>query len=48
MSKQMPDGSWRNEYPYAGKTWFDVDRKGQPSKWVTLRAVRFLRAALGR
>ncbi len=47
VSKQTPGGRWLNEYSYAGKTWFDVDRRGEPSKWVTLRAMRFLRAALG-
>jgi hypothetical protein len=47
LRKQTPVGRWRNEYPYRGKMWVDVDRPGAPSKWVTLRAARFLRAALG-
>jgi hypothetical protein len=47
LRKQTPEGRWRNEYAYNGKTWVDVDRQGQPSKWVTLRAARFLKAALG-
>ncbi|MDH4112615.1 MAG: hypothetical protein OEV60_08050 [Actinomycetota bacterium] len=47
LGKQLKDGRWLNEYPYTGKTWFDVDRKGEPSKWVTLRAARFLKSALG-
>lgn len=47
LRKQTADGRWRNEYPYRGKTWADVDRPGEPSKWVTLRAARFLKAALG-
>ena len=33
-----------NEYAYNGKTWVDLERQGQPSKWVTLRACRVLRA----
>lgn len=40
-------GRWRNEYAYNGKTWDDVERQGAPSKWVTLRACRILRAAFG-
>ncbi len=46
LGRQDDDGRWRNEYPYAGKMWADIDRRGAPSKWVTLRAVRVLRAAL--
>lgn len=47
VSKQDPDGRWKNEYPYRGKLWLDVDRPGAPSKWVTLRACTVLKAALG-
>jgi hypothetical protein len=43
-SRQDRDGRWRNEYAYNGKTWVDIERQGRPSKWVTLRAVRVLRA----
>ncbi|HEX5147976.1 MAG TPA: hypothetical protein VFW02_02765 [Candidatus Limnocylindrales bacterium] len=46
LKKQDGLGRWANEYAYRGKTWVDVDRQGQPSKWVTLRACRYLRAAL--
>jgi len=45
LSKQDQAGRWRNEYAYNGKTWVDFERQGQPSKWVTLRACRVLRAA---
>jgi hypothetical protein len=41
------DGRWSNRYAYNGKTWVDIERQGRPSKWVTLRALRFLRAAAG-
>ncbi len=47
VSKQDGQGRWRMEYSYNGKMWADVEAKGQPSKWVTLRAVRTLRK-LGR
>ncbi len=46
LAKQDALGRWTNEYAYKGKTWVDVERQGQPSKWVTLRACRFLRSAL--
>ena len=44
-SKRDGRGRWRNEYAYNGKTWVDFERQGQPSKWVTLRAYRVLRAS---
>lgn len=47
LARQDSDGRWRNEYPYRGRLWAEVDRPGSPSKWVTLRACRALRAAFG-
>jgi hypothetical protein len=44
-NKQDDQGRWRLEYSYNGKTWADIEQKGQPSKWVTLRALRVLKAA---
>lgn len=46
LGRQDAAGRWTNEYAYAGKTWIDIEAQGRPSKWVTLRACRFLRAAL--
>ncbi|MFQ6100398.1 MAG: nitrogen fixation protein NifH [Anaerolineae bacterium] len=43
LSKQDERGRWKMEYSYNGKMWADVEKKGQPSKWVTLRAVRVLK-----
>jgi len=43
--KQDARGWWKLEYTYNGKTWVDIETKGQPSKWVTLRAIRVLKAA---
>lgn len=37
-------GRWPLEYDYSGKIWVDVGLKGQPNKWVTLRALRALDA----
>jgi hypothetical protein len=47
LAKQDERGRWRNEYPYRGKLWTDVDEPRTPSKWVTLRACRALKAAVG-
>jgi hypothetical protein len=44
-SKQNPDGSWNLEYDYAGKTWGNFGPKRKPNPWVTLRALRVLKAA---
>jgi hypothetical protein len=43
--KQDEHGRWPLEYDYAGKAWFDAGPKRQPNKWVTLRALRVLKAA---
>ncbi len=43
-NKQDDQGRWLLEYDYAGKTWGDFGRKKQPNKWVTLRALRMLKA----
>jgi hypothetical protein len=37
------DGRWTMRYSYKGKLWADVEGKGKPSKWVTLRARRVLK-----
>jgi hypothetical protein len=43
--KQDSDGRWVLEYDYAGKTWVEFGKKKQPNKWVTLRALRVIKAA---
>ena len=45
-AKQDDQGRWSMEYDYNGKTWLDFGTKRQPNKWVTLRALRVLKAAL--
>jgi hypothetical protein len=42
--KQDANGCWSLEYDYAGKTWVDFGPKKQPNPWVTLRALRVLKA----
>lgn len=46
-SKQDALRRWALEYDYTGKTWGDFGLKKQPNKWVTLRALRVVRAAQG-
>ncbi len=43
--KQDAAVRWLLEYDYAGKTWVDFGAKKEPNKWVTLRALRVLKAA---
>jgi len=42
-SKQDDAGRWKMDYTYNGKTWVEIEEKGQPSKWVTLRALSVLK-----
>jgi hypothetical protein len=43
-SRRLDDGRWPLDWSPAGRIWFDVnDGAGQPSRWVTLRAMRVLR-----
>jgi hypothetical protein len=42
--KQDEEGRWPLEYSYTGKTWVDFGPKKQPNKWVSLRALRVLKA----
>jgi hypothetical protein len=43
LSKQDEQGRWRLENTLNGKMWADIEEKRQPSKWVTLRALRALK-----
>ena len=43
--KQNERGQWPMEYDYAGKTWLNFGKKKEPNPWVTLRALRVLKAA---
>ena len=36
------DGRWTLQHTYAGKTYFELERRGAPSRWNTLRALRVL------
>ncbi len=43
-SKRLEDGTWLLDWCLPGRVWFDMgEREGEPSRWVTLRALRVLR-----
>ncbi len=45
-SKRTADGRWLLDKTPRGRVWFDVDEgPGEPSRWITLRALRVLRWA---
>jgi hypothetical protein len=44
LGKQDRQGRWKMEYSYNGKTVVDIEEKGEPSKWITLRALRVLKS----
>jgi len=43
LKKQRKDGTWPLQAKHAGKTHFEMEESGQPSKWNTLRALRVLK-----
>jgi hypothetical protein len=47
LSQQEPSGRWRNQSASNGRTWVDIDKQSQVSKWVTLRACAVLKAVYG-
>ena len=43
-ARRLDDGTWPLDWSPTGRVWFDVDDgAGEPSRWVTLRALRVLR-----
>lgn len=42
LRKRRMDGRWVLQNRHAGKTFFEMERVGQPSRWNTLRALRVL------
>jgi hypothetical protein len=39
-SRQDSQGRWKLENTLNGKMWIDIEERGKPSKWITLRALR--------
>jgi len=44
LAKQDENGRWPLENTYNGRFQVDIEKKGKPSKWVTLHAIRALKA----
>jgi hypothetical protein len=42
-SRRRADGCWSLEHSFKGKTYFELERIGTPSRWITLRALRVLK-----
>lgn len=42
-SKKLQSGRWKMEFSLNGKMWVDIEKRGQPSKWITYHAMRVLR-----
>jgi hypothetical protein len=42
-SSQRKDGRWPLQHSYKGKTYFELERLGAPSRWNTMRALRVLK-----
>ena len=40
--KRRPDGAWPLQNRHPGRTFFELEAVGQPSRWNTLRALRIL------
>ena len=40
--RKRPDGRWILQNRYPGKTFFEMEEAGKPSRWNTLRALRVL------
>lgn len=41
--RRLPDGRWPLDRTDRGRVWFEMERPGEPSRWITLRAMRVLR-----
>jgi hypothetical protein len=42
-ANRRKDGRWSLQHSYKGKTYFELERLGAPSRWNTLRALRILK-----
>ena len=43
-AKADPEGRWILQDTFNGRFWVDIETKGEPSRWLTLRALRTLAA----
>lgn len=47
LSKQDGQGRWAQEETFGGRYIVRIEKKGRPSKWVTLHALKALRSYCG-
>jgi hypothetical protein len=47
INMQQPDGNWLLKHTFNGKFWHNIEEKGKPSKWITLRALHALKHFVG-
>lgn len=45
LDRRGDEGRWKLENDLNGKMWVDIGKRGKPSKWVTLRALKILNGA---
>jgi hypothetical protein len=43
LSLQTPEGAWIMKNSLNGKMWVDIEKKGRPSRWLTLKACEVLK-----
>jgi hypothetical protein len=43
VSKQDAQGRWKLENTFNGRFQIDIEKKGKPSKWITLNALKALK-----
>jgi hypothetical protein len=43
LNKQDSQGRWRLENSLNSRMWVSIERRGQPSKWITLRVLQLLK-----
>lgn len=43
LGKQDGAGRWKLENALNGKMWIDIEKRGRPSKWITLRVLRVVK-----
>jgi hypothetical protein len=47
VARQDASGRWKLADTFNGRFQVDIEAKGQPSKWITLNALRVLKAYYG-
>jgi hypothetical protein len=46
MSKRLDTGEWPLERDYSGSMYGSIERKGRPSKWITLEVLRVIKGVV--